>query len=72
MGNGAITAYCKVQPENKAKYETIPMVKKSSTTKNQELNADTIQTIHNMLIDGYSKQKIAEANGKSERTVRLI
>lgn len=70
MGSRAITMYCKVPPEDKAKYDTIPIVKKSNTTKNQELKADTIQTIHNMLADGYSKQKIAEAIGKSERTVR--
>ena len=70
IGGRAITSYCKVPPEDKEKYDEVPMVKKSITTKNKELKADIILNVHNMIADGYLKQKIAEAIGKSERTVR--
>lgn len=69
MGNKTVMAYFKILPKDKEKYDAIPMVKKSKGAEKQEFKADTIQTIYNMLADGYSKQKIAESIGKCVRTV---
>ena len=70
LANRTAMAYCKISPEEKMKYDTISMVKKSKVMENQGLKASTIQLIQDMIADGYSNQKISEAIGKSERTVR--
>ena len=62
--------YCKIPLEEKAKYDTVLLVKKSKAMENQELKATTIQLIQDMIADGYSHIKISETIGKSERTVR--
>lgn len=63
-------AYCKMSPEEKAKYDTISMVNKSKVMENQDHKASSIQLIQDMIADGYYNKKISEAIGKSERTVR--
>lgn len=70
VGSRTIMAYFKVSMEEKAKYDAIPMVRKSKAMENQDLKAGTIRLIQDMVADGYSKRKISEAIGKSERTVR--
>jgi AraC-like DNA-binding protein len=70
IGNKSVMTYCKIPLEEKAKYDTVLLVKKSKAMENQELKATTIQLIQDMIADGYSHIKISETIGKSERTVR--
>lgn len=70
VGSRTISGYFKVSQEEKAKYDEIPMVKKSKAMENKDLKAGIIRLIQEMVADGYSNRKISEAIGKSERTVR--
>lgn len=71
LGNRTVAAYARVLPEEQAKYEAIPIIK-SSIAENESVRASKIRTIQEMKAEGYTKMKIADALGISERTVRRM
>ena len=71
LGNRTVATYARVLPEEQAKYEAIPIIK-SSIAENESVRASKIRTIQEMKAEGYTKMKIADALGISERTVRRM
>lgn len=69
LGNRTVSNYLKITPEEESKYSTIPILKTGQPTPRQKSRKAMLKTIRTMLSEGYSKPKIAEAVGKSVRTV---
>ena len=69
LGNRTVSYYLKVTPEEELKYSTIPILKTGQPTPSQKARESMLKTIKTMYSEGYSKAKIAEAVGKSVRTV---